>query len=243
MDQYRDIARLLRANTGSQRMLHVFGDFTEMAALAFRNAVDHHGRDDREARYLEIAGKYDREQLDRFAQALALVTIEMEERPSDVLGRLYMELELGNNRLGQFFTPYSVACLIAQMTVDPLVEKIRKEGFAELYEPACGAGAFIVAMTQELLRHSVNYQRHLLITAEDVSAQAVHMVYVHLSLLHVPGLVHRRNTLSQETFDTWPTPAYIFGGWRWGRTGVDPIGTGSVDTEPHHPIEKRGAME
>ncbi|MFB7844796.1 hypothetical protein [Microbacterium sp. NPDC056052] len=41
------------------------------------------------------------------------MTKAMEDEPCDVLGKLYMQLELGNSALGQFYTPYSVAQLIA----------------------------------------------------------------------------------------------------------------------------------
>ncbi|MGC4939349.1 N-6 DNA methylase [Kribbella sp. DT2] len=206
--------KLLEANAGAKRMSEVFDDFVEMSALTFRNAVDSWGYDEREAQYLRTAGRYGREELDRFAHALALVVTEMDEEPCDVLGRLYMELELGNGRLGQFYTPYDVARLMAGMQIDAIAERVRSHGFAKLYEPACGAAAFIVAVSQEMRTAGLNPQTQLHVTAEDIAPQAVHMAYIHLSLLHVPAVVHRRNTLALETFDTWRTPAHILGGWR-----------------------------
>ena len=211
--RYREIVKLLKANTGAERLANVFDDFVELGAISFRNAVDHDGRDDREARYLLVAGKYTREQLERFGQALALVTVTMGEEPCDVLGRLYMELDLGNEHLGQFFTPFDVARLVAGLNAGALIGQVREHGFAELYEPACGAGAFVVASALEIQRAGLNYQRQLHVTAEDIASVAVHMVYVHLTLLHVPAVVYRRNTLTGETFETWPTPAHILGGW------------------------------
>lgn len=215
MSRYREITALLTANADTKRLANVFDDFVEMAALAIRNAVDHTGHDDREALYLKIAGQYSKEQLDRFAQALALVVLEMEAEPRDVLGRLYMEMGLGNDRLGQFYTPYDVAVLIATITMNPdaIHARIEEQGFFEVCEPACGAAAFIIAITQEMRRLGFNYQQRLHVTAEDISSQAVHMAYIHLTLLHVPAVVHRRDTLTQETFDSWPTPAHILSGW------------------------------
>ncbi|MFD4946601.1 hypothetical protein ACFWNT_29680 [Streptomyces sp. NPDC058409] len=90
MSDYRKIVNLLEANTGAKRMSQVFEDFVEMAALALRNAVDYCGRDEREAQYLRTASRYERAELDRFAQSLSLVTVEMERDPCDVLGRLYV---------------------------------------------------------------------------------------------------------------------------------------------------------
>lgn len=215
MNRYAQITKLLRANVGSRRLSAVFDDFIEMTALSFRNAVERDGRADRESRYLAIAGHYSAAQLDRFAAGIAHVVQAMEEEPSDVLGRVYMELELGNEHLGQFFTPDDVSTLMASLVVDELIATIEVDGYTELYEPACGAAAMIIATTQVLRHRGINYQRQLLVTAEDVSPQAVHMAYIHLTLLHVPAVVHRRNTLTQETFDSWPTLAYIMGGWRY----------------------------
>ncbi|GAB3943901.1 hypothetical protein GCM10029976_067200 [Kribbella albertanoniae] len=223
MSGYREIVKLLEANAGAKRMSEVFDDFVEMSALAVRNAVDSWGYDEREEQYLRVAGRYDREELNRFAHALALVVNAMAEAPCDVLGRLYMELELGNGRLGQFYTPYDVARLMAGMQIDAIAERVRSQGFARLYEPACGAAAFIVAITQEMRTAGLNPQTQLHVTAEDIAPQAVHMAYIHLSLLHVPAVVHRRNTLTMETFDSWRTPAHILGGWGWKFRHADAV--------------------
>ncbi|MFK0154146.1 N-6 DNA methylase [Streptomyces sp. NPDC090493] len=216
MSGYREIVKLLAANTGAKRMSEVFDNFVEMAALALRNAVDVRGSRSwqaREVQYLRIAGGYGRTELYRFAEALALVTTAMEREPCDVLGRLYMALELGNERLGQYFTPYDIAQLMAEMQISSVAEQVQKDGFAGLYEPTCGAGTFIVALSQSMLEHGLNPQSQLHVTAEDIAPQAMHMIYVHLTLLHIPAVVRRRDILTLETFGAWPTPAHILGGW------------------------------
>ncbi|MEW1629646.1 N-6 DNA methylase [Streptomyces sp. NPDC089173] len=216
MSGYREIVKLLAASTGAKRMSEVFDDFVEMAALALRNAVDIRGSDSWEARerqYLQIAGGYSRTELNRFAHALALVTTEMQRDPCDVLGRLYMELELGNERLGQFYTPYDVAQLMAKMEMDTVVEQVERSGFAEVYEPACGAGGLMIALSEAMLESGLNSQTQLHVTAEDIAPQATHMIYVHLTLLHIPAVVRRCNVLTLETFETWPTLAHVLGNW------------------------------
>ncbi|MFE0134488.1 N-6 DNA methylase [Streptomyces sp. NPDC059037] len=216
MSGYHEIVKLLSANTSAKRMSEVFDNFAEMAALALRNAVDVRGSvswEAREGQYLQIAGGYSRTELDRFALALTLVTTEMERDPCDVLGRLYMELELGNERLGQYYTPYDIAQLMAEMQIGSVVEQVSTRGFADLYEPTCGAGAFIIALSQAMLEHGLNPQTQLHVTAEDIAPQAMHMIYVHLTLLHIPTVVRRRDILTLETFDAWPTPAHVLGNW------------------------------
>lgn len=211
---YAGIVKLLEANTGTRRLGSVFDDFTEMAALAFRNAAFPSLRETREKQYLRIAAQYTPEQMRRFSEVLALVTLAMQNDPRDVLGTVYMQLGLGNERLGQFFTPYDLAELVTGLTFgDEAHREVRRDGFTTLHEPACGAGAFLIAATQAMRRAGMNYQTQLHVTCEDVAATAVHMVYIHLSLLHVPALVYRRDTLSGSTFEVWPTLAHVMGGW------------------------------
>ncbi|WP_394941188.1 N-6 DNA methylase [Psychromicrobium sp. YIM B11713] len=205
--------KLLEANAREKRLSQVFDDFVEMSALSIRNAVDRLDHDEREFQYLRIADQYDRSELDRFGHALALVTLEMEREPCDVLGHLYMDLGLGNKRMGQFFTPYDVAKFMAELQLGGLTAQINETGWATLYEPACGAAGFAIAASQALRHAGNNPQRQLHVTAEDLAPAAVHMAYIHLSLLHIPALVHRRNTLTQELYDTWRTPAHVLGSW------------------------------
>lgn len=211
--RHREIIKLLEANAGAQRLATVFDDFVQLSALAFRNDVDFHGWNECEEQYLRTAGRYSREQLDRFAEALAYVAEAMHEEPSDVLGRVYMELDLGNERLGQFFTPYDVARFMARLSLAGRNEEELHGEFLTLHEPACGAGAFIIAMTQEMRQAGLDPESQLHVTAEDISIQAVHMVYIHLAVLRVPAVVYHRNTLTRETFDAWYTPTHILGGW------------------------------
>ena len=212
-ERYKQMVKLLRANTGARGMYDVFTDFVEMFAVAHRNVVELNDRQKREEQYLRVAGRYNKEQLARFAEAFALVVMEMEEHPADILGKLYMELEISDANLGQFYTPYDIARLMADMTVPGLLEALAEREFVTVHEPACGAGAFLVAITQALHAAGINFQNRLHVAAEDLSIVAVHMVYLHLTLLHVPAVVHRRDSLSMETFDTWYTPAHVIGGW------------------------------
>lgn len=209
----RQIVKDLRANTGSADMHTVFSDFCAMAATAMRNAIDRDGYQRREDDYLRRAARYNPEQLDRFAHVLALVSIELERAPRDVLGEVYMSLEIAAREQGQFFTPYSVCELIAALTVPDSIERLADAPFITLYEPACGAGAMVIAATQSLAAQGINYQQRLHVTADDLNPTAVHMAYIQFSLLGIPAVVHHRNALSLEHFDTWPTPLHVIHAW------------------------------
>lgn len=209
----RQIVKDLRANTGSIDMHTVFADFCAMAATAMRNAIDRDGYQRREEDYLRRAARYAPEQLDRFAHVLALVSLELERAPRDVLGEVYMSLGIAAREQGQFFTPYPVCELIAALSLPDATAHLEEAPFLTLYEPACGAGAMVIASAQALAAQGVNYQQRLHVTADDLNPTAVHMAYIQFSLLGIPAVVHHRNALSLEHFDTWPTPLHVLNGW------------------------------
>jgi hypothetical protein len=223
--------KLLEANVsyGRRSLSQVFSDFCEISALAFRNSVDLAGWDDREKRYLKIVADYTPEEVDRFTQLLAKLALELEVEMSDVLGKLYMSLGLGKKGIGQFFTPYHVSYLMAQMTMAGLAEKLETQEFITVNDPCCGSGGMMVAAAATLRDDGVNYQQSMHVVAQDIELTAVHMAYIQLTLLHVPAVVIHGNSLTLEQRDAWPTPAHVLGGWdarlrdRAAYDGMDPM--------------------
>lgn len=211
-----DLAKLIRQASGRLNLWDVFSDFIEMAAISLSNAVDLRHREAREARYMQIIRRYENPEQALFPKMMAAMVMRMEEGPSDVLGKLFSELELHNAARGQFFTPYELCQLMAGMMVgDDLGRKIERSGFVTINEPACGAGAMVIAFADAMQQAGFNYQRHLHVTAQDVDSRAVHMCYLQLSLMHIPARVILGNTLTLEQREVWHTPAHIIGGWDW----------------------------
>ncbi|TFL14046.1 SAM-dependent DNA methyltransferase [Pusillimonas caeni] len=216
------IVKLLKGIAHKRGMSKVFADWIEMSAIALAR-LDLTQRDEREARYLQIVGQYEREDVDALAHALSHLVMAFEECFStagdvafaDVLGALYMMLDLGNSDSGQFFTPYEVSRLMAGINMTGAKDFIQANGLVQLKEPAAGAGGMIVAAAQALHEEGLNYQQYLHATAIDIDTRCVHMCFVQLSLLHIPAIVLHGNALSNETWSTWYTPAHILG--RWGR--------------------------
>lgn len=217
----KSIKKLLEANTasGRRRMSDVFKDFCEVSALTLRNGVDLVGKDTgggwdkREARYLEIAGGYTREELTRFGQSMALVRDALGEGLGDVLGELYMSLDLGNSALGAFYTPFSVSLLSAELAIGDVLAAGSRPEILTIQEPACGSGGMILAAAEVLKRRGVNYQQEVHVTATDIDPSAVHMAYVHCTYAGIPALIVHGNTLSMEVYDVWPTAFHILGGF------------------------------
>ena len=127
----------------------VFSDFVEMAAVSIANAIDTHNRDraTREARYMEMIKAYTPDELQAFPLMLGHLTMALEAGMDDVLGEVFMELDLGSKWHGQFFTPYELCRLMAGITLgDNVQTEIEAKGFITVNEPACGGGAMIIAM-------------------------------------------------------------------------------------------------
>ncbi|MCG2841272.1 N-6 DNA methylase [Sandaracinobacter sp. RS1-74] len=210
------ICKLLRSCAYRHNLHRLFSDCMETTAIAISNSVDLRHRDSREKRYLEIVGRYERKVVEMFPQVLGHIVMALEDEPRDILGPTYMGLELGNAQSGQFFTPYSVCRFMAELTLGNLDEirtRIAANGFVTTMEPACGAGAMIIALADAMRAHGINYQQHLHVTAIDVDASAAHMAYIQFSLLHIPAKLFVGDSLSGEMRECWFTPAHILGGW------------------------------
>ncbi|MFL9988489.1 N-6 DNA methylase [Paraburkholderia sediminicola] len=228
-DTYKTaIIKSMREFSHSHDPYTVFSDFVEMCALALSNRFDHPQFDAREKRYMDIIGKYKPEETQRFAAMFAALQMCYRTRVDaigdpgtadipdnglgDVLGEIFMALELGNDRAGQFFTPYSVSLLMAMMTVGDAAS-VREKGFVTLQEPACGSAGMVVATAQAMHQVGLNYPETLHATCVDIDPRCVHMAYVQLSLLGIPAIVVHGNALSLEVWGVWYTPVHVMLGW------------------------------
>lgn len=209
----KELSQLLRDNARRHRLHRVFSDFCELAALAISNGVDKRQYDVREARYLQVIGSYEPDEVARFPQMLAVLVNWLSCDFADCLGELFMSLELGDHYKGQFFTPYHVSALMAGLTVGDVRDHVTRYGFVTVSEPASGAGGMLIAVAEAIRDQGLNYQQVMHATAVDVDLTAVHMTYIQLALLHVPAVVVHGNTLALTEHGHWLTPAHVLGGW------------------------------
>lgn len=212
-DHYKEIKRLLEQNQSRQHLGKVFADFVEMMALSLRNAADMTGCQAREDRYMKISGGYSKAEMEHFGRAFGHVVMQADKGFDDVLGKLFMELDQGNDRTGQFFTPYEVCRLTAALSCQDADTKIEQNGFITLADPCVGAGAMVIGVAEHLHSQGINYQQHMFVHATDVDIRAVHMAYVQFCLYHIPAVIVHGNSLSLDVWSEWPTPAYLMGGW------------------------------
>lgn len=212
----RNVLKLFDAHGHRHDRYTLFSDCMELIAISISNSVDLFARHAREARYLEIVGRYDRATVETFPRIFAEIAMALEAEPNNVLGRIFTTLEIHNKNRGQFFTPYPVCQMMAQATLGDASQAralMEAKGFISAMEPACGAGAMIVALAEAMRAVGINYQRQLHVTAIDIDPRAVHMAYIQFAMLHIPARVVVGNSLALEVREQWFTPAHILGNW------------------------------
>ena len=141
-----------------------------------------------------------------------------------------MALDLGNDHAGQFFTPYDVCRMMAEITGADLQARIERDGWISVNDCACGAGALLVAFANACTRQKINYQTSVLFTAQDIDYIVGLMCYLQLSLMGCAGyvvigdtLLHpstaldRRGLIPRPDQNIWYTPFYFRDIWHYRR--------------------------
>ena len=216
------------ASLSRQRERHeVLADFLELASCAIRKKTLPPGADADaiEARYMAVVGRNKPEDVRAMPELLGITALAVQDGGCDFLGQVVVELELPSQHMGQFFTPYDVSRMIAELTFDTVDEIIAEQGFVTVQEPACGAGGMIVAAADVLAAKGFDIARQLYVDATDIAPLCFKMSYVQASLRGIPGVIRHGNTLSLEMFEQAVTPAFLgfyathqerFDAWRHG---------------------------
>lgn len=200
----KEFIKLFDTLTGTHSRWEVWKDMVVIMATAISNAVDKRFFDEREKVYLDtINNRYTHEQQKIFAELFAMLVDIMDKQAEngeycDFLGELFMWMGLGNDAGGQFFTPYDLCLAMARMTMDKdcLLAGIETNGYVSINDPACGAGATLIAAADIIRQWDINYQQTVIFTAQDIDYTTALMCYIQLSLLGCPGYVRIGNTLA-----------------------------------------------
>lgn len=230
----KEIVKLFDGLQGSRNMWQLWSDFVVMAACAISNAMDKSHWEEREQIYKTIAAGYTEQDLSTFASIFALLVEAYGRDPDqDLLGELYMALELGNDKNGQFFTPYDVCRCTAELNWGNAANLIEERGWISVNDPAVGAGALLIAFANTCTRKGINYQQHCLFVAQEIDLTTACMCYIQLSLLGCPGYVYVGDSISDpctciddnalipaKPAKCWFTPMYFHNTWQ-GRVLIE----------------------
>ena len=207
MDYKKEIIERLNGLSGSRSLYEVFCDWVKCCAIAIQNACQIGGdlRCKREEQYLQTIKSYG-EQGVVFGDIMALLVMALNDNIEDVLGQVYMEAGLGNKSTGQFFTPFHISLMCAELVTGKNDENEK----ITLNEPSCGAGGMIIAVAESLRRRGINFQTRLDVVAQDLDWKAVYMCYIQLCLLGICATVVQGDTLSNAYIPGKVNPECVF---------------------------------
>lgn len=191
----------------------VFRDFITMASVSIHNSICFDEMLERE--YMEIVRQYEAKDAERMTMLLAEVVLGLEAEVGDFLGSLYMQLELGESSRGQFFTPFCISRMMAEIQLGDIENILTEKPFVTVYEPACGSAGMLLAIAEVAKEKGFNPARHLWVSGTDIDPVASGMAYIQLSLMGVAGEVVTGNALSGERRRVMYTPAHWLGNWSY----------------------------
>lgn len=186
----------------------VFTTFLELTATSIGAQMDPVNKDKREAEYQKRAENLPVEVLDKYATMFAnlfMAIRENEDDPCDILGSLFHELNLHNERTGQWFTPDHVSRLMSDITFGTEDFEDREYPIT-INEPTCGSGTMVIAVARTLKNMHFDYQKKCFIVAQDIDIRCVWMTYIQMSMYRLPGVVIHGDTLLMKEWDHWYTP-------------------------------------
>ena len=191
----KNFLKIFNGLTGKHSRWEIWEDFVTLTAIEISNSTDKVNATERTKMYQTIISKYSAKERDGMAEMLAEVVMGMEQNPDqDFLGSLYMMCELGNDHAGQFFTPYDVCRCMAEITFDPKLHP-DMEGFISVSDPACGAGATLLAFLNVCKRRNICYHNKVLVIAQDIDFIVGLMCYIQCSFMGCAGYVVIGDTL------------------------------------------------
>lgn len=190
---------------GSYHVQDIFQDWVQMSGISISNQLFFDQQ--LEDQYLTLAKKYTAAQLKEMCRWTARLVELFEDDINDYLGSIYMMLNAGNSRTGQFFTPFHVCVLMARVALAGY-----SGGKITANEPSVGGGANILAVAKEMKQQGYDYQSLLDVVAQDLDYKCVWMSYLQFSFASISAICVQGNTLLNERNLTLVTPMYCLRG-------------------------------
>ncbi|MBO9457403.1 N-6 DNA methylase [Paracoccus sp. R12_1] len=204
-----DFLRALDSFDRPKTCTEIFRIFCEMAycALAKRASPFPDQRDRLEADYMSCVGMFpNKDDVRRMPDMMALALQTIAAGGVDFFGQVAAEIGALDARMGQFFTPYEVSRMMAEMILGDVSAQIEAQGFITISEPAAGAGGMVLAVADVIERQGFDPARHIWVEAVELSRATFHMAYVQIAARGVAGRVINGNSLSLETYEQAFTP-------------------------------------
>lgn len=222
-----EFLKLFKELAGSRSSWQVWEDLVTVMACSISNAADRSPdrfkvREEQYGHAIKNLGG-----MEIPVQIFCIVVNALEENPNqDFLGKLYMDLNLGNHWHGQFFTPYHISEFMAETIIsEGCKAEIADKGYLSVCDPCIGSGALLIAAANAIKKAGINYQRDVLFAGQDIDKIVAMMAYIQLSLLGCPGYITVGNSLTsmpdgyvlfpKETgqYEIWIMPMFVTDIW------------------------------
>ena len=130
--------------------------------------------------------RYSRAEGEEFGRLLGLYVDAAEAEPfRDILGEVFMRLDVKSAQAGQYFTPYCIAEAMARMSFsrEDFERLVAEKGEVTVCDPCVGSGVMLLAFAKvvhaELGRWGTNRLR---LCGTDIDLRCVHMCRIQLRM-------------------------------------------------------------
>ncbi|NVK30102.1 MAG: N-6 DNA methylase [Gammaproteobacteria bacterium] len=232
----QEFIRLFNDLCQKRHRYEVFRDFITCVSAALHNAVVK--SEALEERYMEVVDRYPKEDVAKFATMLPILIELLDEAPRDVLGQLYMELEIGSDHMGQYFSPPEISSLMAKL--NRVTDVLEHKPHITIHEPACGSGGMVLAIVSEVIDAKYNPAVCMWAQCIDIDRTAAMMCFIQLTLWNVPAEIVVGNSLTMKFEEVYYTPAHYLNDWE-GRLKSDSMIQALQEllmTEPNDSLEQ-----
>ncbi len=136
--------------------------------------------------------RYTPEQGAEFGRLLGLYAEAVEANPfQDILGELFMRLDIQSARAGQYFTPFPIAEMMARMQFDKDLFKrqVEEKGEVTVCDPAVGSGVMLLAFASVVHRELGRWGTdRLRLYGQDIDLRCVNMCRIQLRMNGLDGV-------------------------------------------------------
>lgn len=144
--------------------------------------------------------------LDPLARALAILLEQADDNYDDVLGGVYMALSQGHRSFGQYFTPFPIARMMAELALSEVTLPAQNAPPLTFLEPAVGSGVMILATAAVLEQRFPGAigEGRVEFYGQDIDECCVAMCRLNMLLHGIGQCVEQANAqpFDSSTFDT-----------------------------------------
>lgn len=186
-----EIIKIINSIAGKYPANKVFADWITMYALSItNNACPNIGTSvwhKREKEYNALRARYKTSEFEKLTEMCVLLNDALQSQIYDVLGSIYMREGYGEKRVKQYYTPFEISELSANIVLESKDKEIIK-----VHEPTCGSGSMVIAIAKKL---GNAYQSKLEVIAQDLDWNNVYMSYIQFTLLNIKATVVQGDVL------------------------------------------------